>query len=106
MAEKPRERIKQTLLLGFVALGVVLVLLIWTENLSGESGNQGFSRSPVRTPVLAPSGTPESKPLASPTPRREDLPSPGAPSETPRDYEDLEDLGMLPLPPNLAWKGS
>jgi len=69
MASTPREGLKQYLLLGFVALSVALVGLVWADNLSDRpSGGTGFVRSTPTAPLthVALSATPTA--TLTPTP--------------------------------------
>jgi hypothetical protein len=52
MANAPREGLKQYLLLGFVAVSVSLVGLIWADNLSDQpTGSTGFVRATPTAPL-------------------------------------------------------
>lgn len=68
MANAPREGLKQSLLLGFVALNVVLIGLVWVDNLSDQpTGGTGFVRTTPTAPLthVVPTATPG--PSATPT---------------------------------------
>ena len=94
MAETRRERLKQSLLLGFIALNLVLVLLIWVDILIEEPGNQGFVRSttaPAATSGVLITEAPNSTP-SQPDIRHKH----GTPTTTPTPYEDAGDVGMHP----------
>ncbi|MEP7355615.1 MAG: hypothetical protein ABI847_00085 [Anaerolineales bacterium] len=69
MASTPREGLKQSLLLAFLALSVVLVALVWADNLSDRpTGGTGFVRSTPTAPLthVALSATPTA--TLTPTP--------------------------------------
>ena len=68
MASAPRKELTQGVVLAWIALSVLLIGLIWADNLAGpQPGEGGFIRgTPVRLATIAPTLTPT--PLAiSPT---------------------------------------
>jgi len=68
MANAPREGLKQSLLLGFVALNVVLIVLVWVDNLSDQpTGGTGFVRTTPTAPLTHVVVTATPGPSATPT---------------------------------------
>ncbi len=58
MARPRTDQLKQGLLLAFVAAGVILATLNWSEALSGTSGGtKNFYRSTYVAPTAIPSAT-------------------------------------------------
>ena len=108
MANK-REGIKQSLLLGFIALNVVLILLIWADNLIEKPADHGFVRTTNGATTTVTPTTP-----SAPVAEHQNTPSPfpdipqvtGAPTETPTPHEDSGDIGMLLTFPNPSLAGS
>ncbi len=104
MAETRRGRLKQSLLMVFVAFNVVLILLVWADNLIEKPDNQSFVRS---TPVPSPTSGGLTTEAPNTTPSQPDIRHKhGTPTITPTPYEDAGDVGMLPICLNLFPEGS
>jgi hypothetical protein len=51
--KKSNDVLKQALLLGFVAIGVVMIAMIWVENLSGQGqANPAFHRDAAPATII------------------------------------------------------
>jgi hypothetical protein len=82
MANAPREKLKRSLLLVFVAIGVVLAVLTWAGNLDEQGRTQpGFYRPTLSAPSAA------STRSVTPT----TLPSTSTPGPAPTPFPTIED---------------
>ena len=104
MAAARREGVKQSLLMGFIALNVILILFVWADNLIEKPDSNGFIRSTTGPPATLSANTAE--PQKTPSPHTDYPGLPGAPTSTPKPYRDSGDLGMLQPVPLLYLAGS
>lgn len=103
MAETRRERVKQSLLLVFIALNVILILFVWADNLIEKPGNQGFVRATAIPSTTLSVTTTESQ--KTPTPSPDTRQTPGDPTGTTVPFKDSGDIGMLKPSPNPRLSG-
>ena len=104
MAAARREGVKQSLLVGFIALNVILILFVWADNLIEKPDKNGFIRSTTGPSATLSDNT--SEPQKTPSPHTDSHGLPGAPTSTPKPYRDSGDLGMLQPVPLLYLAGS
>ncbi|HSM56955.1 MAG TPA: hypothetical protein VK879_12460 [Candidatus Sulfomarinibacteraceae bacterium] len=94
MARKRNERVRQTLLLAFVLVSVILVGLIWADGLrQGEEAIPGYYREVDNGSMEETSPTLRALP-ANDDPRDGHGPGPGASDVTPTPGRNLSDEEM------------
>ena len=91
MGKKPSEGLKQSIFLAFLVVGVLFVLLIWTDNLIEKDSGSGFVRE-RGAPTLQLTPTSTRTPAANP--QADETTPPLTPTLTPA-YRDSGDIGLF-----------